>query len=185
MSLIFNGTTIPSTGTIKYNGTSLTKVIYDGNTVWTKDTNVYLYNSGVENTSLHGGFKAYKRCGFGWGWYDDADEYGTCSITRGASTITFTGVVSKYGSIMCPTAINLTNYSKLIVVSTKVNLVSSGGPRVGFATSTSTQFSGTYMTIDSSGTKTLDISSLTGKHYFAIAFQNKCVLTASKIYLVP
>lgn len=185
MSLIFNGTTIPSTGTIKYNGTSLTKVIYDGNTVWTKDTNVYLYNSGVENTSLHGGFKAYNRCGFGWGWYDNADEYATCSITRDASTITFTGVVSKYGSIMCPTAIDLTNYSKLIVVATNVRLVSSKGIRVGFATSTSAQFSGTYMTIDSSGTKTLDISSLTGKHYFAIAFQNKCVLTASKIYLVP
>ena len=36
MAIKYNGTTIPDTGTIKYNGTSLTKVIYNGTTVWEK-----------------------------------------------------------------------------------------------------------------------------------------------------
>ncbi len=38
MALIYNGTTIPNTATINYNGTSLTKVIYNGTTVWQKAT---------------------------------------------------------------------------------------------------------------------------------------------------
>lgn len=38
MSLIYNGTTIPSSATIKYGGTTLTKIIFNGVTVWTKGT---------------------------------------------------------------------------------------------------------------------------------------------------
>lgn len=38
MALIYNGTTIPNTATINYNGTSLTKIIYNGTTVWQKAT---------------------------------------------------------------------------------------------------------------------------------------------------
>ena len=34
MSLIYNGTTIPSSGIIKYNNTQLTKIIYNNTTVW-------------------------------------------------------------------------------------------------------------------------------------------------------
>ena len=44
MPLIYNGTTIPNTGTIKYNNTSLNKVIYNGTTVWEKQQDYYLYN---------------------------------------------------------------------------------------------------------------------------------------------
>ncbi len=40
MALIYNGTTIPSSATIKYNGTTLTKIIYNGVTVWQKVTDV-------------------------------------------------------------------------------------------------------------------------------------------------
>lgn len=36
MALIYNGTTLPSTANITYNGTSLTKIIYNGVTVWQK-----------------------------------------------------------------------------------------------------------------------------------------------------
>lgn len=36
MALIMNGTTIPSSATIKYNNTSLTKIIYNGVVVWQK-----------------------------------------------------------------------------------------------------------------------------------------------------
>lgn len=36
MSLIYNGTNIPNTGIIRYNGTELSKVIYNGITVWEK-----------------------------------------------------------------------------------------------------------------------------------------------------
>ena len=53
MALIYNGTTVPTNGTIKYNNTNLTKVIYNGTTVWEKassswQTNTYL-NTGVGN----------------------------------------------------------------------------------------------------------------------------------------
>ena len=34
MALKVNGTTIPASATIKYNNTSLTKIIYNGVTVW-------------------------------------------------------------------------------------------------------------------------------------------------------
>jgi hypothetical protein len=34
MALIVNGTTIPTSATVKYNGTSLTKIICNGVTVW-------------------------------------------------------------------------------------------------------------------------------------------------------
>ena len=44
MALIYNGTTIPSTATIKYNGTNLTKIIYNGVTVWQK--NIYIIKAG-------------------------------------------------------------------------------------------------------------------------------------------
>lgn len=37
MSLIVNGTEIPATGTIKFNGVSLEKVIFDGVIVWSKE----------------------------------------------------------------------------------------------------------------------------------------------------
>ena len=36
MAFKFNGTAIPDSGTIKYNGTSLKKLIYNGVTVWKK-----------------------------------------------------------------------------------------------------------------------------------------------------
>ena len=38
MALIFNGTTIPETGNIVYNGTNVKTVIYNGVTVWRKFT---------------------------------------------------------------------------------------------------------------------------------------------------
>lgn len=44
MSLIYNGTAIPNTGIIRYNGTELSKVIYNGITVWEKQQDYYLYN---------------------------------------------------------------------------------------------------------------------------------------------
>lgn len=34
MALIYNGTTIPYSGTVSYNGTNLTKIIYNSTTVW-------------------------------------------------------------------------------------------------------------------------------------------------------
>lgn len=37
MALIVNGTTIPETNDIVYNGTALTKIVFDGVTVWEKD----------------------------------------------------------------------------------------------------------------------------------------------------
>lgn len=183
MALIYNGTTIQPYYTVKYNGTSLKKIIYNGLTVW--EAYLYLYNTGTENTSLHGGFNTYQRCGFGWGWYaDNPSKYGTCTITRNTSTIKFDGPGNKYGSVMSAKAINLTNYTKLVIVVTAVTLVSSGGPRVGFASDASADFKGVYLQIGSAGTYTIDISSLTGNHYFAIAFQNACTMTVSQIYLM-
>jgi hypothetical protein len=40
MPLIINGTTIPASGTINYNGTSLTEIIFNGVTVWQKSFTV-------------------------------------------------------------------------------------------------------------------------------------------------
>lgn len=37
MALIVNGTTIPETNDIVYNGTALTKIVFNGVTVWKKD----------------------------------------------------------------------------------------------------------------------------------------------------
>ena len=146
--------------------------------------NEYLYNSGSNNISLHGGFYSYLRCGFGWNYYTDgSSNYGYCTITGGASSFTVVGPSNTYGSIVTLNALNLTNYSKLVIVVDSVSLYSSGGPRVGFATTNTEGFTGSYVQIGSTGTKTLDISSLTGNHYFAMAFQNKCSITISKIYL--
>lgn len=50
MPLIINGTTIPSSGTINYNGTSLTKVIFNGVTVWQKSFKV-ISNGTLQNSS--------------------------------------------------------------------------------------------------------------------------------------
>ena len=47
MSLIVNGTTIPETGTVKFNGTSLSKIIYNGVTVWER----WLLKSGTHYTA--------------------------------------------------------------------------------------------------------------------------------------
>ena len=52
MSIIYNGTTIPNTGIIRYNNTSLNKVIYNGTTVWEKQQDYYLYN-GETQLLLH------------------------------------------------------------------------------------------------------------------------------------
>ena len=186
MALKVNSTTIPTTGTIKYNGTSLTKVICNGTTVW--ENKAYICNGGSISTAtaLGGGLAVYQKCGFGWGWYDeaDSDEYGICTITQNSSNIKFTGPSNKYGSIMSKKVINLSNYSKLYVVASDVYLYNSGGPRIGFATDNSYQFSGTWKTLSEKGTFSLDISSLTGNHYFVIAFQNKCYCTVTGIYLV-
>jgi hypothetical protein len=54
MALIVNGTEIKSTDTIKYNGTSLTKIIYNTTTVWTKVNTTQLtanYTLYTERTS--------------------------------------------------------------------------------------------------------------------------------------
>ena len=41
MALIYNGTTIPNNATITYNGTALTKIIFNGVEVWKKITKEY------------------------------------------------------------------------------------------------------------------------------------------------
>jgi len=53
MPLIYNGTEIPNTSSINYNGTSLTKVIYNGVTVWEKyvapvDNNYYIFKDNAK-----------------------------------------------------------------------------------------------------------------------------------------
>ena len=46
MALIYNGTTITGDYTVKYGNTSLTKIIYDGKTVWEKNTSkTYRYKA--------------------------------------------------------------------------------------------------------------------------------------------
>jgi hypothetical protein len=47
MALIVNGTTIPETNDIVYNGTALTKIVFDGVTVWKKDDSKTLVDVGI------------------------------------------------------------------------------------------------------------------------------------------
>ena len=54
MALIVNGTTISNTNDIVYNGTTLTKIVFDGVTVWEKDdgktsvdVGIYIMNNGA------------------------------------------------------------------------------------------------------------------------------------------
>lgn len=102
MSIIYNGTTIPSTGIIKYNNTSLNKVIYNGTAVWQKSINVLekfpsrsdwtVYTEqqyGISITST----KIYIRGGSGVGPY----ARGICSITSPAIDVTdFTNLAVTY-----------------------------------------------------------------------------------------
>lgn len=61
MALIFNGTTLPPSADIKYNGISLTKIIYNGVTVWQKSFYVIqngnvLSSSSIKSTAVLGGY---------------------------------------------------------------------------------------------------------------------------------
>ena len=47
MALIVNGTTIPETNDIVYNGTALTKIVFNGVTVWEKDDSKTLIDVGI------------------------------------------------------------------------------------------------------------------------------------------
>lgn len=48
MSIIYNGTTIPNNGDyMVYNGTNLDKVVYNGATVWEKETEILIVNNGT------------------------------------------------------------------------------------------------------------------------------------------
>jgi hypothetical protein len=47
MALIVNGTTIPETNDIVYNGTALTKIVFNGVTVWKKDDSKTLVDVGI------------------------------------------------------------------------------------------------------------------------------------------
>ena len=66
----------PNTGNVNFNGTSLTKVIFNGTTVWEKQTSLYL----VKNSALQG-------CQFLQGWQlahgEDNDWYGGQSRVSG------------------------------------------------------------------------------------------------------
>ena len=84
MSIIYNGTTIPNTGIIRYNNTSLNKVIYRGTTVWEKlVTSTVTYN------------------GTGWRVYSDGEKIigGTSDSSNRVDVIytrTCTGNIVKF-----------------------------------------------------------------------------------------
>ena len=108
MSIIYNGTTIPNTGIIRYNGTSLNKVIYNGTTVWEK-FNGYLYYYGNEYTSFTGGWNDN-----GYSMHGSAPEGGTYSKTSSYIQVSPTTGSRHAKTIGTNNLINLTGYSRII-----------------------------------------------------------------------
>ena len=85
---------------------------------WTPVT--YLYDNGVVNTELVGGFSGVGSCGFS----TCNDEWvGTGKVTLGTSTMTIQGQVSAYGSVFSNNQIDLTNYSTAEITITAIESV--------------------------------------------------------------
>lgn len=100
MSIIFNGTTIPiDTGIIKYNNIEVTKVVYNGTTVWEKISE-YDLNSLAENMWICG------KKGTGTTTFSVNPFYATAKCTSGTTctlSVQLTGVnidFSKYNYLV-------------------------------------------------------------------------------------
>lgn len=98
MAIKYNGTTIPTSGTIKYNGVSLTKVIYAGVTVWEKITAGFKYwnhNSGSGSPSVSRTFTA--EGGYyitqATGWHQNSSGM-TLTVAGSSKTVTSAVVAS-------------------------------------------------------------------------------------------
>lgn len=64
MALIYNGTTIPASANIYYNGTSLSKIIFNGTTVWQKSFYVIqngnvITSSAIKSKAISGGYSGH------------------------------------------------------------------------------------------------------------------------------
>ena len=115
MSIIYNGTTIPNTGTIRYNGTSLNKVIYRGTTVWEK-FNGYLYYYGNEYTSFTGGWNDS-----GTSMHGSVAEGGIITKTSSYIQINPTNGSRHTKTLVTVNRINVSNYSYITFVFTDRN----------------------------------------------------------------
>lgn len=138
-----------------------------------------IYHQGDECTYLHGGFVAYAYGGYDRG--GGASNVTAPIITRNSTTIVFTGHGSNYGSVFTRNKIDLTNYSTMKI---KVTGYSYGGScRAGFTTGCYNGYTGTYMAAESTGTLSLNISSLSGSYYFALEIDGANSITISEIIL--
>lgn len=115
MPLKYNGTTIPNTGTIRYNGTSLNKVIYNGTTVWEK-FNGYLYYYGNEYTSFTGGWNDS-----GTSMHGSVPEGGSISKTSSYIQINPTTGSRHSKTLVTVNPINVSNYNYITFVFTDRN----------------------------------------------------------------
>ena len=177
MALKYNGTTIPGTGTVKYNGTSLTKVIYNGTTVWTKDNNKYLFDNGTLNNA----FEGVAVNGFGWGWEGCMNLEGT--ITTSGSTMTFTGNTSHYDSVFSKSSFDYKKWKSLKFTVSSASDVQIGATSDGKVIG----YNGPYTQPSTSSTKTytVDLSELTANFKIACCIKGKGSVTFTKIWLVP
>ena len=99
MSLIVNGTTIPETGTVKFNGTSLSKIIYNGVTVWerwvkktgTHYTASLAFELGSDYTITSGTFSAVKPTKLHLNWSFGARDWDNISHTVIIQGLTVSG----------------------------------------------------------------------------------------------
>lgn len=178
MAIKYNGTSVPETGTIKYNETKLTKVIYNGTTVWTKDNNKYIFNNGTLNNA----FEAVAVNGFDWGWGDTMSTEGT--ITTSGSTMKFTGNTSHYDSFFSKSSFDYTKYKSLKFTVTSAKDVQIGATSDGKVVGYSGPFK-QLSSVSSSTTYTVDLTGLTKNFKIACCIKGKGSVTFTKIWLVP
>ena len=176
MAFKFNGTTIAPYYTVKFNGTSLKKIICNGVTVW--EAYSYIFKSGNTASNI---FKGVRVNGFGL-----VNEYqwqSAGNVSNSGNNLVVKGNPSAYSSVFSINKINLSNYTKATIVVAELDKGSNGGEiRAGFTTSNADSYTGTYKSI-SKGAITIDISSLSGSHYLAFAIVGETKITISNIYL--
>lgn len=176
MSFKFNGTTITPNYTVKYNGTALKKIIYNGVTVW--EPYYYIFKNGNTASSIFQGVRVN-----GFGLVKEYKWQSAGNVSNSGNNLVVKGNSGTYSSVFSINKINLSNYTKATIDVTALDNGSNGGEiRAGFTTSNADSYTGTYKTI-SKGTITIDISSLSGSHYLAFAIVGETKITISNIYL--
>ena len=108
MSLIYNGSNISSNYDIKYNNTNLSKLIYNGITVWTKQMNL------ISDPSLIGSWKWVAATGGGTS-ETDADWKNGGAVISSSSIRLYLFYGHKYSKTLVHSTkpIDMRNYTKL------------------------------------------------------------------------